>query len=239
MSRFEGETRYDVILKLARNRAKDLNLRERHQLLRVFMEDIFNKVAEIFNLCKSFQARAAVYGEAFQAIFTVIMEEYFPHIKLIHGCEIEDACLSGVGKADFVALDVKNRILAVIETKGSADYIICDGKKIKLTRPGLIRTDTTKKAICNAAQVKYGISMDMPYIIVTSHKPLPNTSSYCMLSLVEGKLVDMVVDVTNINELKKMVRLIENTKPSNLIYRDGKAEKVVSLAEYFTSRTNR
>lgn len=219
--------RYRVLLALARKIAKSLDIKRKPGNLRRFLNDVFDAVASRFELCKrGFQARAAVYGEAFQAIFTVIVEELFPDLRLIHGCEIEEACLTGVGKADFVAVDDKGRILAVIEAKGSADRIICDGKEMKLPRPGLIRTDTTKKAIANAAQVKYGISMDMPYIIVTSHKPGPDSNSYCMLKLVEGKLVDLIVDVTKLDELKQMADIIRRAKPSNLVYRSGKAVKI-------------
>jgi len=222
-----GPQRYGVLLALSRKIAKSLGIKRKPGNLRRFLNEVFDTVASKFELCKrGFQARATVYGEAFQAIFTVIVEELFPDLKLVHGCEIREACLTGVGKADFVAVDDEGRILAVIETKGSADRIICDGKVIELPRPGLIRTDTTKKAIANAAQVKYGISMDMPYIIVTSHKPHPGSSSYCMLRLVEGKLVDLVVDVTRVDELKRMADIIRKAKPSNLICRDGKALKI-------------
>jgi len=219
--------RYRVLLALARKIAKSLDIKRKPENLRKFLNDVFDAVASKFELCKrSFQTRATIYGEAFQAIFTIIVEELFPDLKLIHGCEIKDACLTGVGKADFVAVDDEGRILAVIEAKGSADRIICDGKVIELPRPGLIRTDTTKKAIANAAQVKYGISMDMPYIIVTSHKPDPDSNSYCMLKLVKGKLVDLVVDVTKLDELKQMADIIRRAKPSNLVYRSGRAVRI-------------
>jgi len=219
--------RYAAILSLARGIAKKHDISRNRRRLGEFMEDMFNAVTRRFNLCeRGFQARAAIYGEAFQAIFTVIMEELFPDVRLIHGCEMEDACLMGVGKADFVVIDEEDRILAVIEAKGSADYIICNGRRIELHRPGLIRTDTTKKAIANAAQVKYGISGDIPYIIVTSHKPYEGSSSHCMLKLVEGKLVDMVVDVKRYDELREMVKLIRGAKPSKLIYRRGRAVRI-------------
>ncbi len=100
----------------------------------------------------------------------------------------------------------------------------------------LIRTDTTKKAVANTAQVKFGISKDMPYIIVTSHKPSPGSNSDCILKLLTGpeKLIDMVVDVTNIDELKQMVNYIRRAESYNI--KCTSSSKSESTTNYLTLR---
>ena len=63
------------------------------------------------------------------------------------------------------------------------------------SRPGLIRTDTTKKAIANAlllSRSEYGEMMP-PLLIMTSHIPTEN-DSLAMLEAVIGKEILAVVD---------------------------------------------
>ncbi len=209
---------YREIIPVIRSLAEKYDIKRNPRRLRDFMEEAFSIAAQKYDLCRDFQRRAKVYGDVFEAVFKVIMEELYPDIILVHECEIARACLTGQGKADFVAVDKYGNIKAVIEAKGSASYIVCDGLKREFERPGLIRTDTTKKAVANAAQVKYGISPDMPYIIVTSHKPSPRSNSGCILKLLTGpgKLVDMVVDITDIDELERMANYIRRAKPHNI-----------------------
>ena len=68
-------------------------------------------------------------------------------------------------------------------------------------RPGLVRTDTTKKALCN------GFLMDLlgigPYIIMTSHMPRPGSSSDKMIKLAQQVIYDIVV----ISDQDDMLRL--------------------------------
>ena len=207
-------SKFEEIVQLTKGIATTLNLK-RNRNLKEFMDIVFEEVAKKFDLCRDFQARAKVYGDAFEAIFMTIMETFFPDIELIHQYEIPEICMTGEGKADFVILKRDNlkekadKIVAVIEAKGSADYIICDGKRIKLPRPGMVRTDTVKKAISNAAQVKHGLSEDVLFFVVTSHKPTRGNAK-CMIDLaLKSGLFDMVVDVTNFDELKKMVLMIK------------------------------
>ncbi|MBU7027025.1 MAG: hypothetical protein HXS48_08785 [Theionarchaea archaeon] len=78
-----------------------------------------------------------------------------------------------VGKADFAVLVdmiANRRIIAIIETKGAADRITCDDEIRKLSRPGMLRTDTVKKAISNAYQVSRAFPESL-FFIVTSHVP--------------------------------------------------------------------
>jgi len=209
---------YEEIVPVVRRLAREYDIRGNRDRLRSFMNAVFDEVSRMYGLCRSFQRRAVVFGVTFEAVFAVTIQELFPDIKLLRECEIREACLMEDGRADFVVVDQDYTVRAIIEAKGSADYIICDGRREEVRRPGLTRTDTVKKAVANAAQVKYGISMDMPYIIVTSHKPLPGTNSDCILKTsMQGKLIDMVVDVTNINDLNVFADYVRKVRPSTKV----------------------
>ncbi len=173
--------------------------------LREFLNKAFEEVSASYNLCRDYQARAEKFGEAFEACFKVIMEEFFPDIRIIPKVSLPKACMVEGGEADFAVIS-SGRIVAVIEAKGSADYIICNGKQIKLPRPGMLRTDTVKKAISNAYQVSKAYP-DVLFFIVTSHKPTKGNAK-CMCDLAEGDIVDKIVDVTNFAELEEMVKMI-------------------------------
>ncbi len=168
--------KFNQLIEIAREIANEVNLKQ-NKNLKKFMDSVFEKVVEEFDLCKDFQARVKVYGDAFEAIFIVIMETFFPDIKLIHQYEIPEICMIG--------------------------------ERIKLGRPGMVRTDTVKKAMSNAAQVKFGLSEEVLFIVVTSHKPKKGNAK-CMINLaLKSGLFDMVVDITNFDELKKMVSMIK------------------------------
>lgn len=121
--------------------------------LRKFLNVVFEEVSLAYNLCRDYQARAAKFGEAFEACFKIIMERLFPDIPLTPDVNLPKACMVTGGEADFAVISdelLERKIIAVIEAKGAADHIICNGKIIELPRPGMLRTDTVKKAICNA-----------------------------------------------------------------------------------------
>jgi len=178
--------------------------------LREFLNTAFEEVSAAHNLCQDYQRRAAKFGEAFEACFENIMKRLFPDIKLTPDIMLPKACMVKGGKADFAVISgglTKRKIVAVIEAKGAADYIICDGKRVELPRPGMLRTDTVKKAICNAYQVSRA-HPEALFFIVTSHKPIEGNAK-CMCDLAEGDIVDKIVDVTHFSELKEMVDLIK------------------------------
>jgi len=114
-----------------------------------------------------------------------------------------------VGKADFAVLAnmiTNRRIIAIIETKGAADKIICDDKIRKLSRPGMLKTDTVKKAISNAYQVSRAFPESL-FFIVTSHVPTGGNAK-CMCDLAEGDIVNKIVDITNPSDLDEMIKMI-------------------------------
>lgn len=68
-------------------------------------------------------------------------------------------------------------------------------------RPGLERTDTLKKALCNAFLMeKLSIG---PYVLMTSHKPVPGLSSDLMLR-VAGNVVFDVISLHDVEDMKRL-----------------------------------
>ena len=196
--------------------ADDIGLNEGN--IREFLNKAFSRVAKDYGLTgEQFQARATKMGEAFECCFEVIMEEFYPDISLVPSVEIPEACMMGGGKADFVVYkggftrkgSSQRQLAAVIEAKGSSDHIKgVDGKIRELTRPGMMRTDTVKKAISNAYQISR-THPDALFFIVTSHKPTGGNAK-CMCDLAEGDIVDKIVDVTRKEELDEMVKMIRD-----------------------------
>jgi len=197
------------IEELVRKVADRLELNENN--LRKFLNEAFKEVSERYNLCRDFQSRAIRFGQTFEACFKIIMEKFFPDINLKSHVPLPEACMTGGGGVDFaVIVTDKNgdkKLVAVIEAKGSADHIICNGKRIDLPRPGMLRTDTVKKAICNAYLISRIYKNEVLFFIVTSHKPTEGDAK-CMCDLAEGDVVTKIVDITNYTELEEMVKMI-------------------------------
>jgi len=201
---------------LVRKVANELMLNKNN--LREFLNRAFEEVSKAFDLCRDYQSRAEKFGETFEECFQVIMERFFPDIPLERDVSLPEACMVDGGEADFAVMSgglesfvkgfafAQRKPVAVIEAKGAAEYIICNGRRIKLPRPGLLRTDTVKKAICNAYQVSRAYP-DALFFIVTSHKPTGGNAK-CMCDLAEGDIVNKIVDVTKYEELEEMVNMI-------------------------------
>jgi len=177
--------------------------------IRVFLNEAFNEIANQHNVSEDFQRRAKIFGDAFECCFKVIMQKFYPDIKLTPNLPVPEACLVAGGEADFAVVSgfgPERRIVAIIEAKGSADQITRNGKVVKLPRPGMLRTDTVKKAICNAYQVSRALP-DTLFFIVTSHAPTSG-NAYCMCKLAEGDIVDKIVDVNKPSDLDEMASMI-------------------------------
>lgn len=120
-----------------------------------------------------FQSRAARIGKAFST-----------------WCEIT---LKSIGFILHGKRNIKNAGVEVdqVVTNQSGESIYFEFKgSSKPPRPGLQRTDTVKKALCNAFLLhKLGLG---PYIVITSHKPKAGTSSAHMIALAEDVLFDVI-----------------------------------------------
>lgn len=194
------------------------NVADKHDFrdLRDFLNVCFDEIAQEHNLDGSqFQKRAKLVGDSFEYCFHEIMKKLYPEIEFVHNVKIPAACMERGGNADFVVyqkstgLATSNTIAVVIEAKGSSDRIVdADGNVKKFSRPGMMRTDTVKKAISNAYQISKALP-DALFFIVTSHVPTSGNAK-CMCDLAEHDIVDKIVDVTDKNDLDEMARMIWN-----------------------------
>lgn len=152
------------------------------------------------------QARATLTGEAFEYCVLEILEEFYPTLDVRRSVSLSEACMTGSGGADF-AIYQDEELIAVIEAKGSADKLEWpDGTVQEPNRPGLQRSDSVKKAICQAYQVSRAYD-DVLFFIITSHPP-ENGSKACVMNLAVGDIIDDVIVAHNKNDLDRMVKQI-------------------------------
>lgn len=133
----------------------------------------------------TFQARASYVGAMFEyACFHVLTTKF--EVKATISSE----------QTRLYDFEIKNDV--VVEAKGSPEYIVNpDGSKSKLGRAGMLRTDTKKKAFANAAEW---------------HKRFPNGHFFIITNAIPNELrawrddkIDAIYDVTNANQLHKLV----------------------------------
>jgi hypothetical protein len=212
----------EQIVDICRNVDKKIGLSKSYQesgilpydMVSQFLDDCFQEAIEK-QKAWSFQARAKVSGDMFEVAFEYIMKEFFG-ITLISNYPIPSICMpKGVASADFVLLSKtasfgENPIRCVIEAKGSALRVKTpDGKIEELHRPGLMRSDTVKKALANALLVKRGTELGkLPrgtkFYLVTNSIPQKGTTSRCMLDMAIGVIVDHIYDITRKEDLQNI-----------------------------------
>jgi hypothetical protein len=120
-----------------------------------------------------FQKRASDVGRVFTDFCKITLESI--GFKLLGRIVIEEAGIE-------IDEKVENR-------QGEPIYFEFKGSSTP-PRPGLMRTDTVKKALCNAFLMdRLGIG---PYIIVTSHMPVEGSSGDKMLQCAKGVCFDII-----------------------------------------------
>jgi hypothetical protein len=120
-----------------------------------------------------FQRRSSEIGKAFANYWEITLRSIGFILK--GKTVIKDA---GV-EIDQLAINRKGEPL-YFEFKGSS----------KPPRPGMQRTDTVKKALCNAFLLnKIGMG---PFIVITSHKPKQGSSGAKMIELAKDVLFDVI-----------------------------------------------
>lgn len=168
--------------------------------LKDFVNNCMQDLIERENLFDKYQKRAKKTGDMFEYIFYYLMKNKFG-IDFENGIEIPKACMMGGGSLDF-GLKRNGEIICGVETKGSAERMVRpDGRVEELTRAGLKRTDTTKKAISTAYQFYRAFqNQNIPFYLVTNVKPTSGNSK-CMLDLADGDIINEIIDITNFNDL--------------------------------------
>jgi hypothetical protein len=133
----------------------------------------------------TFQARASYVGEMFQWAFWLLLKREF---------KIEAKPTSDTTRL----YDLELRPDIVIEAKGSPDYLINpDGTHSRLGVPGMMRSDTKKKAFANAK----AWNMRFPkghFFVVTN--AIPNE----LLSY-RDDTIQAIYDVTKKNQLESLI----------------------------------
>jgi hypothetical protein len=131
-----------------------------------------------------FQQEASLQGKTFETVVR--------HLLIAQGFAVaEDKVrLRQIGvEIDFAATSAGGTEVW-IEAKGTL------GRASGDKRPGLERTDTLKKAICNAALVAtLPESERRPFIVITTHPPIDGSSGGNMLrtALAAGYMSDLIV----------------------------------------------
>lgn len=176
-----------------------------------YLHDAFlYKLLEAGKTPEDSQARAAITGQTFENCIDILFEHRYPNVSISRQVDLEKAYLTGQSGADFVLYETskKNNIKCIIEAKGSAEELHWPSGEIQqFTRPGLRRTDTVKKAVCQAYQVKKGYP-DTKFVILTTHLPKENSSGNKILKLAEGDIIDTIINITDIEELDQFIQKI-------------------------------
>jgi len=133
----------------------------------------------------TFQARASYVGEMFQWAFWLLLKNKYG--------------ITARPTSDSTRLyDLELRPDVVIEAKGSPAYLINpDGTHSNLDRPGMMRSDTEKKAFANAKKWNERFP-DGHFFIITNAIP-KHLHGY------RNTTVKAIYDVTKANQLKSLM----------------------------------
>lgn len=136
-----------------------------------------------------FQKRASAVGTVFANFCRITLESI--GFKLLGRALIDEAGI----EIDEV---VENR-------QGEPIYFEFKGSS-KPPRPGMMRTDTVKKALCNAFLMeRLGIG---PYIVITSHMPAEGSSGDKMLKCAKGACFD-VISLLNPEDMQRLTSYVD------------------------------
>ncbi|MCB1029947.1 MAG: hypothetical protein KDA95_01330 [Acidimicrobiales bacterium] len=138
---------------------------------------------------KSFQASAGIQGRQFAEQCDTLLghlgfELQGRRVLSEIGVEIDQAAISPSG------------VLIWFEYKGS----------VQGNRPGLMRTDTLKKAIANGALLR-SLQDPAPYVVVTSHLPTAGAGAAMLKTALELRYLSEVVCLYDPKATAKLGRL--------------------------------
>ncbi len=136
-----------------------------------------------------FQKRASAVGTVFSNFCRITLESI--GFKLLGRALIDEAGI----EIDEV---VENR-------QGEPIYFEFKGSSTP-PRPGMMRTDTVKKALCNAFLMdRLGIG---PYVVITSHIPAEGSSGDKMLKCAKGVCFD-VISLLNPADMQRLTSYVD------------------------------
>ncbi len=142
------------------------------------------KEATVYEIA-TFNARASYVGEMFQWAFWLLLKNQYN--------------IAARPTSDTTRLyDLEIRPDVVIEAKGSPDYIINpDGSHSKLDRPGMMRSDTEKKAFANAK--KWNERFPNGHFFVVTNAVPTHLHGY------RNSTVRAIYDVTKKSQLESLI----------------------------------
>lgn len=162
----------------------------------------------------NFQGRAKKIGDAFERWCALTLESI--GFALCGKLKIKEAGI----EIDQVA-ENRNGGLLYFQLKGSS----------KPPQQGLRRSDTVKKALCDAFLMeKLGIG---PYVVVTSHKPKPGSSGAKMIECAGDAIFDIICinDDTDFARLQSYVDVLPWRTKAVAKSSSAKAAPVVGPAQ--------
>lgn len=158
----------------------------------------------------NYQSMASHVGEVFERSFEHIIESQYD-VDVERGVSLPDANMTGAGKAD-AAFYYKGQLAGIIELKGNPEmYRNKDDEVVhEPSSSGLKRSDTVKKAVCQAYQADYGYP-DVPFFIVSNSFPDEGTSPSEVLSMAEDDIVDQTVDISETQDIERMISICRSS----------------------------
>lgn len=158
-----------------------------------------------------FQSVASSVGAVFEVYVEELIESLSETITVERDVVLEDAAMVGTGSADAVLYGENGEMLAIVELKGNPkEYTNKDGEVIHTAScSGLERSDTVKKAVCQAYQSNRGYP-DVPFVLMSNTLPSTGSSPEKVLSFAEDDLIEEVVDVTDGSQLQTFLESIES-----------------------------
>lgn len=180
-------------------------------LLTFCWEKLLTDIPELKN---KYQKRSKVVGDFVEEFCNFVFKYLTQTSDFEIKKEIKEAAMTGSGAADFVLMR-QSRIIAVIEAKGSP-AIHMNGS-ILTGKPGLERTDTFKKAISSAYQIKkaakkyYGetiLSPDVKFYIVTNSIGAGPTVNQ-LIELSKGDIIDDIFVLSSYDEYARMEKALK------------------------------
>ena len=98
--------------------------------------------------------------------------------------------LLGSRRFDEVGVEVDQ---VAVSPRGNEIWLEYKGS-VRGRTPGLLRTDTTKKAIANGALLKT-LDDPQPFVLLTSHLPTGGSSLAMLETAIEHRIVDLAVSI--------------------------------------------
>lgn len=180
-----------------------------------FVEQCFKNLVDEYEsrdkkIENNYMSMANHVGEVFERSFEHLIESEYS-VDVERGVSLSDANMTGSGKADAVFY-VNDQLAGIVELKGNPEEYKNKNDMVvhEPSSSGLKRSDTVKKAICQAYQANHGYP-EVPFFIVSNSFPDKDTSPKKVLTMAEGDIVNLAVNIKETSEIEKMIQISRNS----------------------------